>query len=65
MNALLAEVIRRRDNLENVTLVDDKIKTFSAARRGTWGGVPPGGPNPARTKCTAGKKDNVNNVHMS
>ena len=38
VKVLLAEVIRRRENGENVALIDDKIKTFPAARRGTGDG---------------------------
>ena len=65
MKVLLAEVIRRREMRENVALIDDKIKTFPAARRGTGDGGPQVGPYPARTNCTAGKKEDVNNVHIS
>ena len=65
MKVLLAEVIRRRENGENVALIDDKIKTFPAARRGTGDGGPQVGPYPARTNCTDGKKDGANNEHIS
>ena len=43
VKALLAGLIRRRENGENVTLIDDKIKTFPAARRDTVGGRTQGG----------------------
>ena len=43
MNALLAELIRRRENGENVKFIDDKIKTFPAAGRDTVGGGTQGG----------------------
>ena len=45
--ALLADVIRRRENGENVALIDDTIKTFPAARRGIGGGRTPGGAQPS------------------
>ena len=47
VKALLADVIRRRENGENVALIDDKIKTFPAAGRGTGGGGTPCGAQPS------------------
>ena len=65
VKVLLAEVIRIRENEEKVALIDDKIKTFPKARSGTGGGGTQVGPYPARTNCTAGKKNDVNNAHIS
>ena len=64
MKVLLAGVIRR-ENGENVALIDDKVNTIPKARSGTGGGGTQAGPYPARTYCTAGKKDDANNVHIS
>ena len=47
VKALLADMIRRRGNGENVALVDDNIKTFPTARRGTGGGGTTGGAQPS------------------
>lgn len=46
LKAMIAEVIRRREDGENVALVNDKIKTFPA-RRVTGGFGLPGGPRPS------------------
>ena len=50
VKALLADMIRRRVNGENVALIDDNIKTFPAARRGTGGGGTPGGAQPSEVE---------------
>ena len=46
LKTMLAEVIKRRADGENVALIDDKIKTFPA-KRATGGGGPSGGAQPS------------------